>query len=404
VNNPALQFICSGRFTRSGDGLFKVSVATHLCRLCWHLDSNTRELSGLSRVHEVPFMANQRKTRRPFPGKIACLVLLVFSYLSAAPLQPACGQLDPDEAHKVWASPSSRKSSEASWEVEQSSVYTGTIKQFDAQELVLLEAATGQLTRIDSSRIDRVEFDWANEQATQFAKLVSERAYEDAVRKLDEALKSGLPRWQQRFLVAAAVRCLEALDSQRSAGILFLNLAASSPPPMLYADMPLAWTARETPSAVQSKATEWLASSDEVAQLLGASWLLFGADGETAQATLGKLRTADNPTIAMLAQAQYWRTVPPPQTLSRLPEWLQLIETLPQPLRIGPTEFVADRLMRIGEPDLAIGYWVRIASLHPERYHRAAFALQTAKKLLERNDRLDEAERLTPWIEELSTP
>lgn len=320
-------------------------------------------------------------------------------------MQVIHGQADAQAEHTVWVGPSARKSTEASWESEQPiSVFSGSIKQFDAQELVLLDAGSGQLTRIESSRIDRVEFDWPTQDARRFAELVSQHEYEQAVRALDAALKSGVPRWQQRFLVAAAVRCLDAIDSQSSAGILFLNLAATDPPPMLYADIPLAWTARETSAAVASKATEWLASSQETAQLLGASWLLFGANGEAAQAALEKLRTSSNPTVAALAQTQYWRTVPPPQTLQRLPEWLELIETLPQPLRIGPTEFVADRLMRIGESDLAIGYWVRIASLHPERYHRAALALKTAQELLKRNDRQDEAERLTPWIEELSPP
>ncbi len=307
-------------------------------------------------------------------------------------------------AARVVVGPSIRKSTEASWDAVATTVLQGHVKQFDAEQLILHDIDSGNLTELASDRVEQIDFQFATREAREAMELFSVRRYQESVPALDKALKSGLPRWQQRFLIAALIRSAEALDKPRSAGILFLNLAASSAPPLLYADMPLVWTVRETPQQIREKAAEWLDSSDEIAQLLGASWLLFGAEGQRAQDAMAKLRSATNPTIAKLAAAQSWRLVPPPQTLDQLQSWLEYIETLPQPLRIGPVEFVADRLMRVGEIDLAIAQWVRIASQHADRYHRAAFALQTAQKLLEREDRNDEAERLTQWIEKLNAP
>ena len=72
-----------------------------------------------------------------------------------------------------------------------------------------------------------------------------------------------------------------------------------------------------------------------------------------------------------------------------------------QPLQLGPTEFLADRLQRIGETDLAIGQWMRIATLHADRYDRARRALTAAADSLTRQGRPAEAKKIEAWIDEL---
>lgn len=73
----------------------------------------------------------------------------------------------------------------------------------------------------------------------------------------------------------------------------------------------------------------------------------------------------ENSAIALNpAASQGWRLTLPPQTMSNLAGWLEQRDKLIPPLQLGPTEFIADRLMRIGQTDLAVGQWMRIASQH----------------------------------------
>lgn len=281
--------------------------------------------------------------------------------------------------------------------------WVGQIRQFDADKLVLVQA-DGKVLEVASDRVESVEVAWVNSQVEAALGLVAQHRYREAITAIQEALKSGVPRWQQRFLVAALVQSADALGNPRTAGILFLNLAASSPPPLLYRDMPLCWTVREPDAGLKSKALEWLAAEEEHARLLAASWLLFSERDESARRMLLELQAAKSSAVAQLAAAQIWRTVAPPKTKAALQQWIDYRDGLLEPLQIGPTEFIADRLTRVGEVDLAIGQWMRIASVHGDRYHRAAIALQTAAKLLEREGRNDEAKRLEPWIEELTKP
>ncbi len=260
----------------------------------------------------------------------------------------------------------------------------------------------GKSTKIDSARVQSIHIDWQAEQVLDALELVREHRYREAVPALDAARKTGMPVWRQRFMVASLVQCADALGNPRTAGTLFLNLADASPPAMLYAGMPLCWTSREPDQLLRERAVEWMASSKEPARLLGASWLLLGERGPQAKRMLQELQAADNQTVATLAVAQSWRVVPPPQTLQRLPDWIAYRDRLIEPLQIGPTEFLADRLLRVRETDLAIGQLLRIATIHGDRYHRAARALKTAAELMVRQGREEEAKRLQPWIDQLT--
>ena len=198
-----------------------------------------------------------------------------------------------------------------------------------------------------------------------------------------------------------AAELAEAIGNSKSAGNIFVDLAAASPPAMLYAVMPLCWTTREPDAALKLAAAQWLDNPGDVQGLLGASWLLFGSNSAKAKQRLTQLQTSETMPIARLASAQLWRLTPPPETKSSLKNWFEFRDSLLQPLRIGPTEFLADRLSRVSLTDLAVGEWTRIATEHGERYHRATQALEAAQQSLQREKRTEEAERLATWIEQL---
>ncbi len=276
----------------------------------------------------------------------------------------------------------------------------GQIVSFDAEALVLNDAL-GKATRLASSQVQSVDIAWQRASVVDALQVFHQRRYQAAVSLLDQARKDNVPQWQQRFLIAHIIEAVEALGSTRSAGVLFLNLAASRPPDLLYADMPLCWTVREGDRPLMDAARQWLASEDVAAQLLGASWLLFSDESAAARERLLQLQSSDQAVIANLAVAQSWRLVPPPETMQQLQAWQQFRDSLLEPLQLGPSEFLADRLMRIGEHDLAIGQWLRIAAVHSQRYHRARQAMANAESLLRRLERVAEAEQLQAWIEEV---
>ncbi|WP_145082391.1 hypothetical protein [Aureliella helgolandensis] len=287
------------------------------------------------------------------------------------------------------------------WHPQGVAQYAGTIIDFDAN-LLVLRTPDNQEMQFQSDRVLHIAFQWRKDEARQASDLVADRQYQAAVTAIQSAYKSGIPQWQQRILIGQLVQALAALEKSRTAGVLFLNLADAHPPAMLYADMPLCWTAREPDAALLKTALDWLNSDSESAQLLGASWLLMGPHRSQAEEALRKLKSSENSTVSQLAAAQAWRSVPPPDTMKYLAEWFEFRDGLLEPLQLGPSEFLAERLMRIGQDELAIGQWVRIGTIHRDRYHRAAAALNSAAQQLQRNGMNQEAQKLHTWITELS--
>ncbi len=278
--------------------------------------------------------------------------------------------------------------------------YRGEVKQLDGVELQMIDTV-GEAVRVPSHRVVRVEPRWRNATAAQTHQLFVQRRYRELSTAVPAALESDLERWQQRLLIAELVQGAEALGSPRVAGIYFLSLAESNPPPLLYSVMPLCWTAREPDQALRAAAEDWLKSDVEAARLLGASWLLMGESQLAAQRELTRLQASSNRTLAEIAVAQGWRLIPPPQTMSQLSAWLEFRDKLTGPLQLGPTELLSDRLMRIGRNDLALGQWGRIASQHADHPHRAAVALDAAGNQLRRMGKDQEAQRLETWKSEL---
>jgi len=277
----------------------------------------------------------------------------------------------------------------------------GKIEELDDQRIVYVE---GEKRReLPSNRVTQVEPVWRTSAADGAHKLFSDRKYLEAKDAISKAATNDLPRWQQRFLVAEFVDVLAAFGDTRLAGGVYLkSLAPNQPPAMLYGHLPMNWTTAEPNRGLYEVAVGWLEQPNECAQLLGASWLLLGPDGDAARAKLLKLRSSKIEPIAALAVAQAWRLVPPPETEGKFPEWCEYRNRLIQPLQIGPTEFLADRLARVGMIDQAIGQWSRIATIHADRPHHATLALAAAQRLLTQQGRTDEAKRFQVWAEEFT--
>ncbi len=220
------------------------------------------------------------------------------------------------------------------WNPPKINEIAGTIDELDDKHIVYRDAAKSH--DIPSNRVIQVTTTWRTPAASEAHTLFLQRRYRDAKEAIPKAAKNDLPRWQQRLMVAEFVDTLVALGDTRVAGSVYLtSLAAHQPPVMLYAQLPLNWTNIEPDRLLFESAVEWLRQEDEAAQLLGASWLLFGAEHESAQATLTKLQSSKREPIAVLAVAQSWRLVPPPNTEAKLSDWLEFRDRMLEPLQLG---------------------------------------------------------------------
>ncbi|MEO8269269.1 MAG: hypothetical protein ABI557_06085 [Aureliella sp.] len=307
------------------------------------------------------------------------------------PDDPACDVVELIELsskHEVWNPPRTLQ-------------LLGEIKRFESEQLDLIDRDGSERT-VPSKYVMRVVPRWRTTEASRAHQLFVDGKFEELLKAVPIALESNLVQWQQQILIAELVQAVESQGKPRAAGAYFLTLAESKPPPMLFACMPLCWTTREPDQVLRDGASKWLEKKDDdAARLLGASWLLFTDEQAAAQQALMQLQSSSNATIAQLAVAQGWRRVPPPQTMTDLNRWFEFRDKLLPPLQLGPTEFMADRLQRIGKIELAIGEWSRIGSQYSDQPMRSQQALGDATAQLRRLGRDEEAQRFETWMKEL---
>jgi hypothetical protein len=63
-------------------------------------------------------------------------------------------------------------------------------------------------------------------------------------------------------------------------------------------------------------------------------------------------------------------------------------------MQAGPSMLLAHRLSQAGQSSLAIAEWLRIATLHSDRYHLASKAISNAAQALKSLGRNEEAEKV----------
>ncbi len=295
------------------------------------------------------------------------------------------------------------------WDPRQLFEDAGVVLEWDSQRTVLVRSSAKNGTTIPGDFVVRIEPSWANESAEKIHRFFAERQYQAVVTSGKEAINSGLPRWQQRVILAEMIESYSAMGRPNLAGILFVSLAKEDCPQLLLATIPLPWGERSFADAdlarIQSLSDGWIVQESDPVQLLGAAWLISGAKRLNAIETLEKLaKNSKSPIIGAYARAQLWRTVPPAEILSdRLPRWLAERDKLLVPMQAGPTMLLAERLQQAGLSNLAIPEWLRIATLHADRYHLATKAISKASAGLRSAGRIDEADRVQAMLDRYKT-
>ncbi len=295
------------------------------------------------------------------------------------------------------------------WDPRQLFEDAGKVKEWDDQKIVFIRPGAKREITTQGDFVVRIEPAWANEAGEQIHRLFSERQYSSVIKQGNDAIKSGLPRWQQRVILSEMIEACSALGKPRIAGILFVSLAKENPPQLLLSTIPIPWGETDLVNSslieIQSLSEAWITQESEAVQLLGASWLLSGAKRPNAIERLEHLaKNSKSPLIGSYARAQLWRTVPPAEILSdRIPRWLAERDKLLLPLQAGPTMLLADRLQQAGQTSLAIPEWLRIATMHSDRYHLATRAIPKASAALRAANRNEEADRVLSMLDSFKT-
>ena len=265
---------------------------------------------------------------------------------------------------------------------------TGEILDFTGLELRLLQA-NGRETSIETERIVKVQTPKTRAHLQGNTLYVAHR-YQDAARQYAQAIRDEQRTWVRRQILVQQIWCARNLDQIEVAGDQFTRVLLKSDPQTQYFDaLPLAWSPQAVSVTLEQRAKQWLASEHPAAKLLGASWLLATNNQATALATLRQLVTANDKRLALLAEAQTWRTQLATARLPDVERWQQVVAAIPAKLQGGPRYLLATVQQRLGQVDQAALSYMRLPILFPNNRLLAATALLAAGNTLAANHPTD---------------
>ena len=255
----------------------------------------------------------------------------------------------------------------------------GVVVSWEIDKLVLIKPDSKGPTNFPGDLVVGIEPNWKAEPYAQVHQLFVQRNFRQVLQKGQTALGlSEIPKWQQRLLVSEMVDSAAAIEQFSVAARIFKVLAEDPCPELLMSRIPLPWSDewnRLTPAWTQ-EVFELMSSQTPSMRLLGASWSLGGPHRLEAIEVLKSLAKSDTAWIAAYSTIQLWRLSLPEEILSaRIEEWIAQRDELPVPLQAGPTMLLAHRLEQANQPKLAIAQWLRVASMHQDRYHLAEQAM-----------------------------
>ncbi len=285
------------------------------------------------------------------------------------------------------------------WEPRKVVELTGVIVEWDPAKLSMVRPTGQAATTFPGDQVIGIEVGWKLEAFAQVHQSFKKQDFAEVVRAGQAALQlTGAPRWQQRLLVCEMVESASAMGQWQLAGKIFGYMVRDDPPMLLLAVLPVPWSDESLTvgKSMREAALGWIDEDSPALQLMGASWLMSGDQRGKAVETLQRLARSDRPVITEYARSQLWRTSPPNELLSsQYATWVQERDAMPIVVQAGPTMLMAYRLQQLGEWELAVGEWLRIASLGGDRYHLKRSAIDRAIATCKAAGATAEAERIS---------
>ncbi|WP_145096997.1 hypothetical protein [Anatilimnocola aggregata] len=255
------------------------------------------------------------------------------------------------------------------------------------------QGQTGAVEAIPLDQITEWRTTWpaAKEQGDA---LLAEKKFAEAAAAYGRAREEESRTWARRQILERSIECQAAAGNIIPAAEEFFALVASDPETLGWEVAPLAWRSSDD-SNLPGRAAQWLKDPTNPArQLLGASWLLNGAQRAEAVAKLQALAGGPNKKIATLAVIQLWRTRVVAAPAEEPAQWLAGLERLPPEVRPLGYFIAADGLARHDQPEQAALTYLRIPILHGRQRALAAEALLAAGSQLEKMGRREQAASL----------
>lgn len=284
------------------------------------------------------------------------------------------------------------------WEPGRSIELRGVLVEWEPSRLVLIRKDAAGPTTFPGDQVIGIEPGWKEDSFAEVHRMFTDHRFAEVISRGQTVLKTPfIPRWQQRLIVAEMVQSACALGQWQVAGKIYHVLAQDTAPLLLRAVIPLPWSDELLTSGkgMRESASDWIKKNEPEMQLLGASWLIGSDQNGLAIETLRNLANDGSPLVSSYAQAQLWRTIPPSEIeSSHFGKWVAARDNLASSLQAGPTMLLAHRLDQAGSQRLAVAEWLRIASLHGDRYHLRMRAIERAIAACRAAGANDEADRI----------
>ncbi len=277
---------------------------------------------------------------------------------------------------------------------DQEQTLAGRILAYNGQFLTF-QLVGGSPQRIETTRVKKIQSSWTAKHL-RGNQLLADHEFEQALSAYQQAAKDETRLWVRQRILAQWVWCYRGLGQTEQAGDHFLKLVLADDPNTLYFDaIPLTWGKQPVSPALEGRAQTWLTGSRSSAgRLLGASWLLGTAQRAAAIQVLKQLTTDTDSRIALLAEAQLWRTQQASVPIQGLNQWKGQIARLPVRLRAGPYFLLAAGLHRHQQHEQAIVSWMRIPINYSQHYQLAAESLLASARKLDQLQRESQARNL----------
>ncbi len=272
-------------------------------------------------------------------------------------------------------------------------VVSGRIVDYTGAALVL-EASTGGTQTIPGRQVVEVRSAWTPEQSAG-DELWRRRDHAAAQAKYAAAFAAEQRHWARRFVQSKLIACLREQDRWEQATEEFLRLVRDDPATPYFDVIPLPWTTVVPSPTLEAKARGWAVdASSKVTALLGASFLMATSERTVAMKRLRELALDGDPRIALLAEAQLWRSAAVTADDNAVENWERLLDKLPEALRAGPALVVGRAWAQRNESERAALLLLRLPILHPDQHRLAAEALWSGGQMLEKMSQPAEAATL----------
>jgi tetratricopeptide (TPR) repeat protein len=282
---------------------------------------------------------------------------------------------------------------QAGKKAKQHTRWSGQIIDYTGRELSL-RMLGDRVRAFPSSQVVRIETQ--RSRAHDAGNTLFERGdYRSALAQYRSAMTAESRRWVQRQILAQLVWCARRTD-QIPAAVEYFRMIYAQDPTTQYLDcIPLAWSSSPLGEPIKPRAAATLLNEQSpAAALIGASYLLSTQSRGAAVTRLQRLATGKDKRIALLAQAQIWRTESVTANQQTLRSWQAMVQRSHPTLRAGPYFVLAQAVARQQQYEQAALLFLRVPTLFGEQHDLSARSLAEAGRMLDKLKRPNEAAAL----------